>query len=189
MTIANRTPRLWVARHAPPTKTAICYGQTDVEVGVAHDVAAARLFETYGGDAPVRVWSSPFSRCRAPAEHLAALFSAPLSVESALSEMHFGDWEGRPWEAIATSDAAAHDAWMQNWQTSAPPNGETPSAIEARVRTWFLGLGGDETHILVAHSGVVRALRVIAHGRTWPDAMTERVQHLAWADFPLGPHH
>jgi alpha-ribazole phosphatase len=175
--------RLWVARHAPAVDGAICYGRTDITVTLAPETAAKQLLASYLGKRPARIWTSPASRCRLVAERLAATLELPLIVDEALAELDFGVWEGRPWTEIHTTDKAAHEAWGQDWQRIAPPGGERPLDIEARVRRWFLALAPDGIDWVIAHSGVVRALSVVIERYSWPDAMRRQVPHLAWTPF------
>ena len=179
--------RLWVARHAPAVDGAICYGRTDVAVQLAPQCAATNLLESYRGDPPRHVWSSPASRCRLVAEHLAASLRVPLTVDAALGELHFGAWEGRLWTVIQTEERAMYEAWMNDWQRLAPPGGERPADIEARVRAWLFALASDGVQWVVAHSGVVRALSVVIEKYSWPDAMRREVPHLSWTEFALAP--
>jgi len=175
--------RLWVARHAPAVDSAICYGHTDVAVQIAPERAAASLLASYRGEPPRRVWSSPASRCRLVAERLAAELGVPLSIEDALRELHFGAWEGRLWSAIQTEERATYEAWMNDWQRLAPPGGERPMDIEARVRGWLESVTLTGVDWVIAHSGVVRALSVVIEGYTWPEAMRREVRHLEWTPF------
>jgi alpha-ribazole phosphatase len=175
--------RLWVARHAPALDAAICYGRTDVAVQIAPERAAESLLASYRGDPPRRLWSSPASRCRLVAERLAATLGVPLTIDDALGELHFGSWEGRPWTVIQTEEA--YTAWMNDWQRVAPPGGEMPADIEARVRAWLSALAPDDVYWVIAHSGVVRALSVVIEGCSWPDAMRREVPHLGWTEFSL----
>lgn len=177
--------RLWVARHAPAVDGLICYGRTDVAVQVAPNDAAERLLGDYRGEPPRRIWSSPASRCRRVAEHLAEKLRVPFTIDAALAELDFGAWEGRPWTAIQTDERATYEAWMANWQHLAPPQGECPKDIEARVRAWATALSDDGDAWLIAHSGVVRALRVVLQGSSWIDAMRTPVAHLSWSSFEL----
>jgi alpha-ribazole phosphatase len=177
--------RLWVARHAPAMDTSICYGRTDIAVQIAPERAAATLLASYPGDPPRRLWSSPASRCRLVAEHLAARLRLPLTIDAALGELDLGAWEGRLWTAIQTEERAAYEAWMSDWQDVAPHGGERPADVEARVRAWLRGVDGQGVDWVIAHSGVVRALSVVIEDYTWPDAMRREVRHLEWTAFDL----
>ena len=59
---------------------------------------------------------------------------------------------GRLWTAIQTEDRAAYEAWMNNWQRVAPPGGERPADIEARVRAWLGGVMPGGVDWVIAHS-------------------------------------
>ena len=177
--------RLWVARHAKAVDADICYGRTDVAVQMAPESAAESLLASYRGEPPRYLWSSPASRCRLVGERLAARLRIPLTIDDALCEVHFGAWEGRPWTVIQTEERAAYEAWMRDWQTIAPPGGEAPPDIEARVRAWLGALAQGRVHWVIAHSGVVRALRVVIERCSWPDAMRREVPHLGWNEFAL----
>jgi broad specificity phosphatase PhoE len=49
--------------------------------------------------------------------------------------------------------------------------------LELRVASWYAELGAGD-HLLVAHAGVVRALRVLIGGGEWASAMQRGVPHL-----------
>jgi broad specificity phosphatase PhoE len=121
------------------------------------------------------------------AEHLARTLGVALTIDGALGELDLGAWEGRPWSAIQTEERTAFEAWMYDWQNVAPPDGERPADIEARVRAWLGALSADGVHWVIAHSGVVRALSVVIEGYSWPDAMRREVPHLKWNEFALPP--
>ncbi|MGB5809069.1 MAG: histidine phosphatase family protein, partial [Polyangiales bacterium] len=89
-------------------------------------------------------------------------------------------WEGRRWSEIERVDADPYHDWMAHWQTLAPPEGEALGVFETRVRRWHDSLDLEATHLLVAHAGVVRALRVLRHGVDWTSAMREAVPSLTW---------
>jgi alpha-ribazole phosphatase len=177
---------LWVARHAPAIAVDTCYGRSDVPVRTPPETAAALLIDSFDGPAPTVVWSSGSSRCRSVAQRLATHFEATLRIDPALQELDFGSWEGRSWSEIAREDAIAYERWARAWQDESPPGGERPRELEARVRAWLAASSNTSTasvHALVAHAGVVRALRVAIDGRSWPEAMDAPVPHLTWTRF------
>jgi len=182
----RRNTRLWVARHAPVIAENRCYGRTDVTPQIAHDRAAKGLIDSFPEKTPDIVWTSPLSRCRALAEHLAAHFRASLRVDASLHEMDFGAWDGLTWPEIEARDPDAYARWLREWEHIAPPGGEGPRDLEARVRAWFSSLDPARDHALVAHAGVVRALHVVIHARSWPEAMQLPVEHLSWMRFESG---
>ena len=180
--------RLWVARHAPAITTDTCYGRADVATRVPSGLAASLLAESFPGLArPAVVWSSPMSRCLDVAAQLATHFGACHRVDPSLHELDFGAWDGRPWRAIQRDDGERYARWLAEWQHVAPPGGERPADIEQRVRAWYGALEHRHAHVLVAHAGAIRALRVVSEGRSWLDAMEIPAIHLAWCEFSLSP--
>ena len=174
---------LWAVRHAAVDAAGLCYGRSEVASLLSDEAAAARILAL--GTCPIaQVWSSPSARCRGPAEQLAAVVGAALTIDERLYELDFGAWEGQRWDALASTDPAALRRWTDNWQTAAPPGGETVADLEQRVRAWWAALAHDRDHLLIAHAGVIRALRVIA-GADWPTAMALEIPHLTPHRFVL----
>lgn len=168
--------RLWAARHAATDAEGLCVGQHDVATFLSAQLAADAIREQVV-NIPDVVHSSPLSRCAEPAALLAAAWGRPHRVDARLLEIHYGEWQGRAWTDIERDDAERFADFMQHWLTAAPPGGEALRSIEARVRTWRAELEPGD-HLLVAHAGVVRALRVLTSGVSWPTAMREAVPHI-----------
>ena len=174
------TARVLAFRHAPVVDAGLCYGRADVAVTLSVDETARTIIDAIhssqsGAD---RVWSSPAKRCADPAAIVARELGVPHQVDDRLSELGFGDWEGRPWAEIEAGDGARLREWMEAWQTARPPGGETVAELEHRVREWLGTLGSGETHVLVAHAGAIRALWVITGVCDWRGAMGREVEHL-----------
>lgn len=173
---------LLTIRHAPTRADGLCVGRHDVPTTIAHEEAARAMLTQLEGVAVEavtidRVWSSPLSRCREPAARIARVLDAALVIAPHVLELDYGAWEGLTWDTITRDDGVRMRTWMDAWETAAPPGGESVATLEARVRTWWDALD-DATHLLVAHAGVVRALRVVVNGMSWPDAMRVPVPHL-----------
>ncbi|WP_434042834.1 MULTISPECIES: histidine phosphatase family protein [Sorangium] len=177
-------------RHAPVPLSGVCYGRLDVAAELSAD-AAATAIERALRDLALRpgvVWSSPLSRCALPAVELAARLGAPHAVDERLVEIAYGAWEGRAWSDIERDDPIAYAAWLDGWERAGPPGGESAIEVEARVRSFWCALSpacGASPHLLVAHAGVLRALRVVACGASWLEAMSAPAPYLAAERFPL----
>lgn len=101
---------------------------------------------------------SPLRRAQETAWHLGA--RAPV-VEPRLAEQDYGEWTGQPLAARGTEDLEA--GWCH-----APPGGESPAGVLARVRSWLdeVAAGpGPDVWLAVTHSGVIRIL--IAAALRW----------------------
>lgn len=139
----------------------ICYGRSDVplaasaEQDVQRVVAALPRFD--------RVYSSPAQRCTTLAGILAQRDRCPLTLEPALSELDFGEWERLPWSLIPRehSDPWAADPWHR-----APPGGETEQALWTRVSNWYASAIAQPVarRAVVAHGGPLRVLRCLILG-------------------------
>ncbi len=181
MTTAPTGRSLIVVRHAPTDAAGLCIGRTDVEVTVPHAEAAARLAPLFRGGLGVRltqVWSSPLRRCAALAAALAERLGVPPSFDARLAEIDLGAFEGRAYADLERDEPAALAAWMGAWEREGPPGGESAQAVGTRVDAWLDELPPGR-HLLIAHAGVARALRVRPGGAPWGDAMAQPVPHLA----------
>jgi len=169
---------LWLQRHAAVLcAPGLCYGRTDVAADAqATAVAAQALAEA----APpgVAVWRSPLGRCAQLADALAALRPdlGAARIDPRLAEMDFGAWEGLPWSAIARSD---FEAWMADFADARPGgDGESTRRFMQRVAAaWADWRASARPAVWITHSGVIRAVELIAQGRRevraasdWPAA-------------------
>ncbi|MGF1508317.1 MAG: histidine phosphatase family protein [Myxococcota bacterium] len=164
-------------RHPPVEAEGLCYGQLDLPMTRSPDHWGPTVVWPRG-----RLWSSPARRCRALAAWVAEAQGSQLSVDPRLWEMGFGAWEGRKW---ADLDRTEVEAWSSDWERNRPPRGESALDLQRRVAEWCADLDRSRTHVLVAHAGVVRALRVVRGGCSWPDAMARPVPHLRMESFGL----
>jgi alpha-ribazole phosphatase len=119
------------------------------------------------------VYTSPLPRCLHLAQEVASRLSLECVVEGALQEMQFGDWEGQRFSEL--EQLPTFQQYMANWQTAAPPSGESLPQFEARIRR--LSLRG-ENPLVLTHAGVIRAMHVIVKQMEWPQAMALRISHL-----------
>ena len=131
----------------------LCYGQLDVPLASSFAEEAQAVRETLARQFPAGlppIWSSPSLRCRRLAETL----DAPFQIDARLKELNFGIWEGRTWAEL-DSPEARH--WGDNWQTAAPPQGESLDQLLARLRGFLDEIGGGDA-LLLTHAGPIRAM-------------------------------
>lgn len=178
-----------------------CYGATDVETVLSHGEAARLALSslvalegrTLAFDA---LWSSDLVRCRGLGEALAPSLAPSLApgvdhrpdcglsgslevrVDVRLRELDHGTFERRAWDEIHGSEPQALKRWGASWQSEGPPQGESATALESRVRDWHAELDDAQRHLLVGHAGVMRALLVVSQGLDWPAAMSTEIPHL-----------
>ena len=168
--------RLWLVRHAAPlVEAGTCYGALDVPADAqATQQAAQALAQALPPGAVLR--SSPLQRCAQLATALCALRAdLSLATDRRLREMNFGTWEGQRWDAL---DAAALQAWTNDFAHHRPGGGESVNGFMARVtQAWdeAASLGTDP--VWITHAGVIRAATLLHAGQVpvtqaaqWPAA-------------------
>ena len=178
-----------LVRHAPPAVQGLCYGQHDVDVVGTHDEAARTVHEALvlRRAQPGLIFASPWARAHDLAAALArTMGTTSVRVDPRLSELSFGEWEGRSWEDLRLHDGERLDAWMANYVTARPPGGETTSDLDARIRAFVGALGEIEgTPVIVSHAGPIRAFRRLAHGTSWEEELARPVPFLGVEEVTL----
>lgn len=143
---------LVLIRHAPVIgMEGICYGQTEVEPNPEEEKALVEKLKIAFHERPGVVFSSPSQRC----SRIAAELSSSFQTHSALQEMHFGDWENKPWDHIPSEEL---HRWMSDFVNVAPPHGESWRQMVARIDAWTkVHLLSEERVWMIAHAGTLRA--------------------------------
>ncbi len=156
--------KLTLVRHTSlDIAPSICYGQSDVSVSVNFEnerIALQKKLAAFEFDA---IYASPLKRCHQLAQALCAdeLFghaSENIKLDARLKELHFGDWEMSPWEAIPREK---FDVWADDYANLAPPNGETFSELHARAKSFLEDVSSHsqgKSILVVTHGGFIRAL-------------------------------
>lgn len=147
-------------RHGPTAwnRAGRIQGRSDIPLddSARADLAALRLPPPWDRAA---LWSSPLCRAVETAELLSR--QAPR-IAPALTEMHWGEWEGQHGRALLADPGSGYrhiEDWGWHYR---PPGGETPAELAARLAPWLAGLQRDA--VAVCHIGVMRVLLARAHG-------------------------
>lgn len=169
---------LYAVRHARTDAEGVLVGRLDVPLAVDVDVAVASLERALPSDVE-ELWTSPLQRCREPAERCARLRRIACRIDHRLLEVSLGRFEGRAIHSLERDEWHALHRWMDRWVDEGPPGGESARELEERVAGWVRERIERPPRIvgLVAHAGVVRALRVVLGGCSWQDAMRSPVPH------------
>jgi 2,3-bisphosphoglycerate-dependent phosphoglycerate mutase len=162
-------------RHGPVDAKGLCYGQFNVPELEAPEHVARGILSNLGGCVPERVIASPLARAKGPATHIASTLGLTLEQDPRVSELSMGAWEGLLWVDVEAEYGGIYTHWMEHWKAEAPPGGETVAQLSIRVSAFVHTLPQGCT-LLVAHAGVIRALRVL-QGKSWDDAMSEPVPY------------
>jgi probable phosphoglycerate mutase len=133
-------------------------GRTDIPLDDAAIEQLGRLALPAPWD-QAQIWSSPLSRA---ADTARLVSGRPARTDPALMEMDWGEWEGKQGK-ILHADPKIGFRHVEDWGWHfAPPGGEGPDAIRARLQPWAQALQGD--HLAVCHIGVMRVAMALATG-------------------------
>lgn len=159
---------IYLIRHPKPDRSdGFCYGRTDVRVapdGLAAAVASLRTRMPAHVLRHAAIFTSPASRCLGLARELAAPREPDIAED--LHEMHFGTWEGLPWESVPR---AKLDAWARHVWTYRAGGGESAAMVAVRWRRWAAGAAAESAKrrapvIAVTHAGLIRVALAAASG-------------------------
>lgn len=155
-------------------------GQLDIGLNDRGLWQAERVGQALADESIDRIYSSDLQRAHTTAQAIARQTSNPAAREvqlhTGLRERGFGTFEGETWADIAEKWPDESRRWKQRDPHFAPPGGETPTQLLARVQATVNDIASrhpGEHIVLVAHGGVMDMLYRLAtrqelHApRTW----------------------
>ena len=106
------------------------------------------------------VRTSPLSRAVESAEIISGIPHELFTLEHALIEMSFGEWEGKPLESLSQEE---RDAFFSNSDRHPAPGGETASEVIARVGKFLTAMKMrkryiDRNILLSSHGALIHGL-------------------------------
>ncbi|MBN1458401.1 MAG: histidine phosphatase family protein [Armatimonadetes bacterium] len=142
-------------------------GRADVELSERGKEQARLLSETLRANPIEGVYSSPLSRAAATARPLAEALGLDVVADERLTDMSFGEWEGRPRTEVEQTDAARYRTWLAEPQMFRAPGGE--SLADVLARTWpalgeIAARHRDGCAAVVSHRVVCKLLLCVAFG-------------------------
>lgn len=143
---------LYIIRHSPvELEKGICYGQSDIDVNELFD-EYVKLYQQKLPKEFDLTYSSPLKRCKKLAEKLSR---GEIKLDARLMEMNFGDWELKSWNAIPFEES---NHWMENFDITAPPNGESMTQLFQRIAAFYneLKMAKADKVLIVTHAGSIR---------------------------------
>jgi len=162
-------------RHGEPEGGRMFRGRTDHPLS-SKGWSQMRLASA-GEEGWEAVVSSPLLRCSEFARELSQARSLGLTFEPRLSEIDFGEWDGRTTEDILANGPGDLNAFWADPPNAQAPGGESLSGFAQRVVAGWEDLvrGYAGRHVLVVgHGGVMRVL--IAHVLGMPLANLFRME-------------
>ncbi|MGL1933727.1 MAG: alpha-ribazole phosphatase family protein [Fibrobacterales bacterium] len=146
---------LTLIRHTSvATPKGICYGMTDVALHDTFSSEADTLKKKLGTTSFETIICSPLTRCTTLAHTLFP--ESPITTDTRIAEMHFGDWEMETWDSIYNSSDGKK--WFKDYITLPCPNGESFSLLMIRAAACIASLPQHSSIAVITHAGVIRAL-------------------------------
>jgi broad specificity phosphatase PhoE len=193
-------------RHPPiEAKGERCLGQTNVELSPEGREALIPLAEQACRLRPDKILCSDLQRCVLLAEAIALRLGLLSEPDPVWREVNFGTWESRTWSDIQTKEPHRLSEWMADFDTVAPPAGESFADLRNRVlrgiESKLIGAKHDAaiapatrsganpgalsvTHcLIVTHAGVIRAAMSAFSGLPLRRAFELRVPYGSYASF------
>ena len=106
-----------------------------------------------------RIFTSDLQRCLETLDYFELQQKATL--DDRLREMNFGDWEGKTYNEL--KDVTAYQNWLENWEVTCIPNGESGKVFSSRIDSFFQDLfqqSNDlertQKYLIITHGGVIR---------------------------------
>lgn len=132
------------------------------------DQARNTAYRLSSSFSPEVIFSSPMKRALVTAQIINDHNKKPISIEELddLSEIDFGDWEGRTLHELKENDNDRYSRWRKDPLGVVPPGGESFEDICSRVsRSLSHILASQKTRILVvSHGGIIRVAAKILLG-------------------------
>lgn len=157
------------------------------------DAARTRLSELAIPEpwASARLIATPLSRA---SETARILSGRTPDIEPALTELSWGDWEGRSGADLLEDPTSSYDH-VETWGWGkAPPGGESPGDAWARIGPALKEIGSSgRSSLLVVHRGVMRVIMAKAWGWNFDSPEPFRIKreriypiHLDATGLPVG---
>jgi alpha-ribazole phosphatase len=162
--------KLWLARHGTTdwNTDGRFQGQKDVPLNATGQDQARKLARRLAGVPIDCIFASDLNRARNSAAEVAAYHDVPVTVDSRLREICFGEWEGQFFDDIALNDADRFRAWRAHDSLqSAPPGGESLEHLAARVRSFLDDLtrqASESSVFVVTHGGTAGVMLCLLLG-------------------------
>lgn len=121
---------------------------------------ATRFAAELGRRRPTRCYCSPLARTRQTARIISEATGLPVTMDSELREVNFGEWEGLTFDQASARNPEAIARWASFSDDFAFPGGESLREFLGRIQRMADRLAADpaERTLVITHGGVIRAL-------------------------------
>lgn len=148
-------------------------GRTDIQLTDEGIHQAHLLSQRLTSWPPDVIYTSPLKRAKLTASITASQFSLNPVILQELTEINFGDWEGKSLLSLEHDEPDAYSHWRSDPFFNPPIHAETWPEISSRLTSAidFILSQPHERIMLVTHGGIIRALLAVIMGfnphKTW----------------------
>ena len=147
---------IFLIRHTTPVLSpGLIYGKLEVPLSTTFN-EELEIIKSKLPDGLNKVFSSPSSRCT----ELSKEIDSDFQIDTRLTELDFGDWEGKTWNTV---DQVALQIWMNDFVNEQVPGGESMMQMHSRVNEFrddLLQMNYKKVGV-VTHAGVIRLMLAI----------------------------
>ncbi|WP_440904557.1 histidine phosphatase family protein [Catenovulum sp. SX2] len=186
MTENKTAAKFTLLRHGAVAGRPALYGHSNVtlsEQGLADMQASVDYINKCE---PIdKIVSSPLLRCAMFAEDYAETTGKEIILDSRLSEMDFGRWDGIPFDRLRAHWSKLEAFW-ENPYRNTPPQGETLKQFGKRVKSLWGELAEHnqgQHYLLVCHAGVIKMMLAIMLDIDWRNALWFSQLKIDYASF------
>jgi len=171
--------RLILCRHAEPEAAARgrVLGRLDIGLSTVGEKQAELLAAALAAERPAALYVSPIRRAVETAERIGAALDLEPRVDPRLRELDFGDADGLTYEEVQERWPDVFETWMRAPTQVRFPGGESFAGLKRRAVAAvaeIVAAHDDETAVVVAHAGVIRA--VLVDWLSMPDEALFRIE-------------
>jgi alpha-ribazole phosphatase len=180
--VSNRI--ITLIRHGKVDGPTALYGHTDIPSSVDGIRELQNNIGHIHSKNPIsHIVSSPLIRCAVPAREFSHTNHLPLHIADGLKEMHFGHWDGIPFEQFSDEYWQSLNRFWDTPASAHAPDGESLKEFAERViHSWKnLEEKSAQHQLVICHGGVIRI--IIAHllNLDWTNASLFRQLHIDYA--------
>lgn len=144
--------KIYLVRHTKVNvPKGICYGASDVPLAATFLEEVQKIREQLEGITFDHIYSSPLQRCKQLANLLA---NNHYTIDTNLSELNFGEWEGKYWDDIYQTPYGKE--WMNNYLHLSCPGGESYNDLYNRTTLFLNNLNTNKNSLIITHAGIIR---------------------------------
>jgi len=155
--------RIVLARHGETqwNRETVFRGRQDIELNENGMRQAEALTRALAGFEFSAVYSSPLSRAYKTAETVAAAHGLDVKIDEQLSDICYGEWEGRTLKEVEAEYGELYRQWESRPHTVTFPGGDSLAAIRKNAARFLDDMAvrhDSETVLAMAHRAVNKVM-------------------------------